>query len=112
MHPRSKLATDIFHFEDASLLVMDYTSRFPVLCKLSSMTGVHVANQCKLVFSEYGWPDTLISENGPCYILQAFTSVIQVISVKHITSSPHYQQSNGLADKYVQIVKCLFYKAK
>ena len=67
VHPWSKFASDIFHFEGASyLLIVDYTSRFPVVHKLSSMTGVHVANQCKLVFSGYGWPDTLISDSGPC----------------------------------------------
>ena len=50
--------------------------------------------------------------NGPCYTLQAFTSVMQSYIVNHITSSLHYPQSNGLAERYVQIVKSLFYKAK
>ena len=63
------------------------------------------------IFSEYGWPETLISDNDPHYTSQAFTSVMQSYSVNHITSSLHYPQSNGLAAKYVQIVKSLFYKA-
>ena len=75
------------------------------------MTGLHVANQCKQVFSEHGWPETLISDNGPCSTSQAFTSVMQSYSVNHITSSLDYPQSNSLAEKYVQIVKSLFYKA-
>ena len=113
VHPWTKLATDIFHFESSSyLLIVDYTSRFPVVHQLSLITGPHIANQCKEVFSEYGWPETLISDNGPCYTSQAFTSVMQCYNVDHITSSPHYPQSNGLAEKYVQIVKSLFYKAK
>ena len=70
------------------------------------------ANQCKLIFSESGWQETLISDNGPCYTADAFTSVMNIYHVNHITSSPHYPQSNGLAEKYVQIVKSLFYKAK
>ena len=113
LHPWSKWATDIFHFDRASyLLIVDYTSRFSVVCKLSSTTCQHVANQCKLIFSEYGWPETLISDNGPCYSSEVFTGVMKTYSVHHITSSPHYLLSNGLVEKHIQIVKRLFCKAK
>ena len=76
------------------------------------MTGQHVANQCKLMFSEYGWSETFISDNVPCYTFEAFSSLMKDYSVNHITSSPHYPQSNGLAEKFVQIVKSLFDMAK
>ena len=113
LYPWTKLATDIFHFEGASnMLVVDYTSCYPVVHKLASMTGQHIASQFKLVCSEYGWPETIISDNGPCYTSEVFTNLMSEYNVNHITSSPHYPQSNGLAEKYMQIVKNLFYKAK
>ena len=109
----TKLATDIFHFEgDSYLLLVDYTSRYPVICKLTSMTAQHVMGHLKVFFSEYGWPETIVSHNGPCYTAEAFTKTMQEHRVNHITSSPHYPQSNGLAEKFVQTVKSLFYKAR
>ena len=113
LYPWTKLATDVFHFEGISyLLIVDYTSRFPVVCKLTSMRGQHIAIHFKFICSEYGWPETLVSDNGPCYTSEVFTNLMQEYNIYHITSSPHYPQSNGLAEKYVQIVKNLFYKAK
>ena len=100
VHPWTKLVTDIFNFEGASyVLTVDYTSRFLIVCKLSSVTDVHIANKYKLIFSEYGWPETLITDNDPCYISQTFTSVMKSYNVNHITS-------------IILIVKSLFYKAK
>ena len=113
IHPWTKLATDIFPFEGESyLLLVDYTSQFPIVHKLNSMTTQHVINHFKLIFSEYGWPDTLVSDNVPCYASEAFTKIMQEYNVNHITSLPHYPQSNGLAEKFVQIVKNLFHKAR
>ena len=104
---------DIFHFEGASyLLVVDNISRFAVVSKLTSMTGQHIATQCKLIFSEYGWTETLISDNGPCHTAEVFINLMREYNVNHITSSPHYPQSNGLTEKCLQLVKNLFYKAK
>ena len=76
------------------------------------MTGQHIVDHCKQIFAEYGWPDTIISDNGPCYTSEIFKELMREYQVNHITSLPHYLQSNGLAEKYVQIVKNLFHKAK
>ena len=113
IYPWMKVATDIFHFEnDLYLLIINYMSRFPVVHKLTSTTTQQVASQMNLIFSEYGWPETIVSDNGPCYSAETLTKLMTDYSVNHITSSPHYPQSNGLAEKYVQIVKNLFYKAQ
>ena len=53
-----------------------------------------------------------VSDNGPCYMAEIFTKTMQEYSVNYITSSPHYPQSNGLAEKFIQTVKNLFYKAR
>ena len=104
---------DIFYFDGASyMLIVDYTSRFPVVRKLTSMTTQHVTSQMKLVFSEYGWPENIISNNEPCYSAEAFHKLMKDYSINHITNSHHYLQSSGLAEKYVQIVKNLLYKAQ
>ena len=113
IHSWTKFATDIFHFEKKSyLLLVDYTDHFLIVCQLNSMTAQHVINHFKLIFLEYGWPDTLVSDNGPCYASEAFTQIMQDYNANHITSLPHYPQSNGLAEKPVQIVKNLFHKAR
>ena len=113
IHLWTKVATTIFHFENESyLLLVDYTSRFPIVCKLTSTMAQQVEGHMMLIFSEYGWPETIISDNSLCYSAESFTKLMTDYSVNHITSSPHYPQSNGLAEKYVQIVKTLFYKAK
>ena len=44
--------------------------------------------------------------------MEAFTNMMIEYGVSHITSSPYYLQSNGLAEIFVQIVKNMLQKAK
>ena len=99
IHPWTQIATDIFYFEnDSYLLLVDYTSRFPIVCKLTSTMAQQVASRMKLIFSEYGWPETIILDNGPCYLAESFTKLMTDYRVNHITSSPNYPQPNSLAE--------------
>ena len=91
LFPWTKVATDLFHFEgDSYLLLVDYTSCFPIVCKLKSMTAQHIADHIKQIFAKYGWPNTIVSDNGPCYASEIFKGLMKEYQVNHITSLPHY----------------------
>ena len=87
----TKVATELFHFKGNSyLLLVDYTSWFPIVRKLTSMTARHIADHIKQIFAKYGWPDVLVSDNRPCYASEIFKGPKEEYQVNHITSSPHY----------------------
>ena len=51
------LATDIFYFEgDSSLLIVDYTSQFPIIRKLSAMTGKAIAHHMQAILPNMDGP--------------------------------------------------------
>ena len=80
--------------------------------KLTSMTGKAVASHFKNIMSEYTWSCTIVSDNGLCYVSKEFHELMQQKGVNHILVLPHHPQSNGMAEKYVGIVKQLFLKAR
>ena len=111
--PWVKLATDIFMFNSHNyLLVVDYMSHFPIIHQLTSMTAKVVIEHLKTIFSELGVPDVLVSDNGPCYTGGYFKAAMNNVGITHITTSPHHHQPNGLAERYVWIVKNPLSKAK
>ena len=64
-----------------------------------------------MIFSEFGKPLVFRSDNGPCYSSQEFRFFMQNWLIEHRTSSPHYPQSNGLAESMVKVSKNLIEKA-
>ena len=54
---------------------------------------------------EYGSPTTLVSDNGPQFTSHYFADRMKKWNIKHIFSPPYHPQSNGLAERGVQLVK-------
>ena len=112
LHPWIKLASDICHFNGTDyLLVADYMSRFFVTHQLTSQTSKNVVQQMKSIFFEYTPSQTLITDNGLCYASKEFKEFIKDYNIEHIMSSPHYHKGNGVAEKYIDIVKNPLQKA-
>ena len=46
-------------------MVVDYNSKFAAVENLNNSQSPTVINKCKKIFSEYGIPKELITDNGP-----------------------------------------------
>ena len=76
-------------------------------CKGVQTTTASIVSALKSIFSRHGIPQVLVSDNGPQYASQEFTSFAREYDFTHVTSSPHFPQSNGQAERTVQTMKKL-----
>lgn len=110
--PWKMLGTDLFHLKkDNYLLVVDYFSRYFEISKLKNTTSQSIVNHLKSIFARHGIPDTLVSEYGPQYSSSVYQTFSKDYGFRHQTSSPHYPQGNGEAERAVQTVKRLIRNA-
>ncbi|XP_037504970.1 uncharacterized protein LOC119381052 [Rhipicephalus sanguineus] len=94
---------DLFHLNGQTfLLVVDYYSRFPEVVTLRSTTARAVIDALKSIFARHGIPQGVRSDNGPPFSSQEFAAFAASYGFNHATSSPHYAQSNGEAERMLR----------
>ena len=109
---RHTLGTDLFYWNKIDYLVIrDYFSKYLIVRRLPNSSTHVVIKELGLVFTELGRPFVLRSDNVPCYSSREFHNFLSFYQVDHITSSPHYPQSNGFAEALVGITKKLMEKS-
>ena len=110
--PWARVGADLFELNrQPYLILVDYYSGFIEVNLLHSTTSKQIITYCKSQFARHRIPDTLISDNGPQFSSTAFKEFAEEYAFKHCTTSPHYPQSNGMAEKAVQTAKNLIKKA-
>ena len=55
--------------------------------------------------AQFGLSETVVSDNGTCFVSKEFRQFLKFNGIKQVTSAPYNPSSNGLAEKAVQIVK-------
>ena len=110
--PWTKVASDLFTLYGHSyVIVTDYTSKYIEIERLPDKSSLNVVNKIKKIFARHGIPKELYTDNGPEYTAQSFKRFAKEWDFKHITSSPHFPQSNGLVERAIQTVKKSLKKA-
>ena len=69
---------------------------------MNTTTSSATINELRTIFSRYGFPEQLVSDNGPQFSSLDFNSFLQANGIRHITSAPWHPASNGLAERFVQ----------
>ena len=59
----------------------------------------------KNLFARHGIPETVVSDNGTQFSSTEFQDFATSWNFSHVTSSPHFPQSNGQAESAVKIAK-------
>ena len=112
-YPWHTVGTDLFELKgNHYLAIVDYFSRYPEVIKLTTTTSTGVIKALQSVFSRHGIPEIIRSDNGPQYSSHEFSQFANSYGFSHMTSSPHYPQSNGQAERTVQTVKRLLKRSK
>ena len=105
------IAIDLFKFQyNAYVVVVDLFSRFPVVRQLHGESMKLVLNALKSVFSNFGIPENIISDNGPCYKSQEFNDFCARFEINHITGASYNHQANSIAEHMIQTTKHLMVK--
>ena len=112
-HLWTKSAADLFRLQDYyCLLFVDYYSKFIAIENLQNPQSETVIKNCKNIFSQFGIPKELITDNGPQFSSHKLRSFSKIWDILHKRISPCYHQSNGLAERSIQTVKRTVNKAK
>ena len=92
------------------LLVVDSHSKWLEVFPMASTTAECTIEVMRSLFSRYGLPLEVVSDNGPQFRAELFKGFLQQNGVKQTLCPPYHPASNGLAERHVQTFKRMYAK--
>ena len=87
------------------LIIIDAHSKYIEAIPTSGSTSQVVIEELRTLFSRFGLPETIVSDNGTCFTSEEFRQFLKRNGVAQILSAPYHPSSNGLAERAVRVVK-------
>ena len=94
------------------ILLVDAYSKFPEVVKMNSTTSTATIKALREIFSRFGLPEILVSDNGPQLVSQEFEQFCTKNGIVHRTSAVYKPATNGQAERVVQILKSAIKQAE
>ena len=87
------------------LILVDAHSKWPEVIHMTSTTSSATIRELRKIFTTFGLPEQLVSDNGPQFVSAEFSQFLKGNSIKHIKSAPYHPSTNGIAERFVQSFK-------
>ena len=87
------------------LVVIDAHSKWLEVLPVQSATSFCTIQQLRQLFSRFGIPDSLVSDNGTPFTSKEFEDFCKSNGIRHVRVAPYHPASNGLAERAVRIFK-------
>lgn len=84
------------------LLITDDYSRYPEVEIVKSTSAAMVIPKLDKVFSEFGVPEVVKSDNGPSLNSKEFASFAHNLGFKHRKVTPKWARANGEVERFVR----------
>ena len=110
--PFESVSADLFQCQGQHFIVyVDRLTGWPCEARLGHSTTSHaVIIALRRWFPDIGVPAVLNTDGGPQFSSRKFAEFCQRWGIDHISSSPHYPQSNGHAEAGVKPLMTLIFK--
>lgn len=91
------------------LVAVDAHSKWPEVHVMKETTAAKTTDVLRTVFSSFGLPKQLVTDNGPRFVSEDFAMFTKSNGIEHIRCVPYHSASNGLAERFVQLLKMGLY---
>ena len=86
------------------LVLIDLYSRYPIIMYMKTTTAASVINKLENVFSMFGYPRVVRTDNGPPFDSVIFKKFLRNQGIKHRNTTPYYPQSNGVVERFMKVI--------
>ena len=115
-YPRISLVTTPYFAGPISgqhyLILVDAYSKWPEVFHMNHPTSSETVRKIQEIFSRFGTPEILVSDNGTAFTSAEFSDFCKQNSIQHLRSPPFHLQSNGQAERFINTFKRTLLKLK
>jgi len=86
-------------------ILVDAFSKWPEVIPTQTISAQRTINILQDIFARFGFPETIVSDNGTQFISEKFQSYCLTNGIQHLRCPPFHPSSNGQAERFVDTFK-------